>query len=153
MMNRRSQTARRQRGLSIPTAIFVLVVIAMLGAAMVNILNQGQEAIAREVLSIRAVTAAESGAERGLNLVLEVNAAACTGDLSNPPSSLAPLISAWNLASPGMSGCEVNVSCGAAAIDSDSDGTPENYYTLRSTGRCGPTSDSAFRIVEVQARN
>jgi len=39
----------RQLGASIPAAIFVLVVVAMLGSAMVNILHQGQQSIAREV--------------------------------------------------------------------------------------------------------
>jgi hypothetical protein len=39
-----------------------------------------------------------------------------------------------------------------AQLDSDSDGVLENYYTLRSSGQCGPPGDRAFRVVEVQAR-
>ncbi|MDG2035597.1 MAG: hypothetical protein P8J42_03190, partial [Pseudomonadales bacterium] len=39
-----------------------------------------------------------------------------------------------------------------APLDSDSDGVLENYYTLRSSGQCGPPGDRAFRVVEVQAR-
>jgi hypothetical protein len=96
--------------------------------------------------------AAESGIERGLNQVLESNPASCSGDLSAPPSSLNPLITAWSLSANGMNSCEVTVSCGAAQLDSDSDGVLENYYTLRSSGQCGSPADRAFRIVEVQAR-
>lgn len=143
---------RRQLGASIPAAIFVLVVVAMLGSAMVKILNQGQQSIAREVLSMRALMAAESGAERGLTEVLEVNPAACTGTMLNPPASLTSLSIDWSMVAPGMASCDVQVSCGLTQLDSDNDGTLENYYTLRSTGACGPPSDRAFRIVEVQAR-
>ena len=141
-----------QRGFSIPAAIFVLVVVAMLGAAMQKILSKGEQDIAREVLSMRALMAAESGIERGLHQVLEINPASCTGNLTNPPSSLTPLISAWVLASAGMSSCEINVVCGVAQYDADNDGLLESYYTLRSSGQCGPSADRAFRLVEVQAR-
>lgn len=143
---------RRQSGASIPAAIFVLVVVAMLGSAMVQILNQGQQSIAREVLSMRALMAAESGAERGLTQVLEGDPATCTGTMLNPPASLTPLFISWSLSVAGMTSCDVEVSCGLTQLDSDNDGTLENYYTLRSTGACGPPSDRAFRIVEVQAR-
>lgn len=146
-------TQKKQLGFSIPAAIFVLIVVAMLGAAMANILNQGQQSIAREVLSMRALMAAESGAERGLHQVLEVDGAACVGTLANPPASMAPLESGWQMLAPGMTSCIVNVSCGLTQVDSDNDGSIENYYTLRSTGACGPPADRAFRVVEVQARN
>lgn len=142
----------RQQGLSIPAALFVLVVVAMLATAMHKILGQGEQSIAREILAMRALMAAESGIERGLNQVLESNPASCSGDLSAPPSSLNPLITAWSLSANGMNSCEVTVSCGAAQLDSDSDGVLENYYTLRSSGQCGPPGDRAFRVVEVQAR-
>lgn len=142
----------QQKGFSIPAALFVLVVVAMLGTAMVSILNQGTASIAREVVSIRALMAAESGAERGLYEVLESNPAACTGTMLNPPASLNPLIVNWQLVASGMTSCEVNVSCALTQVDTDSDGTLEDYFTLRSEATCGPAADRAFRIVEVQAR-
>ena len=105
--------------------------------------SKNQQIIASQNISI---------IERGLNQVLEINPASCTGNLTNPPSSLTPLISAWVLSTPGMSNCEVNVICGVAQHDADNDGLLENYYTLRSRGQCGPPADRAFRLVEVQAR-
>lgn len=156
-MNKQRKMAKRlrQSGLSIPAALFVLVVVAMLGAAMHKILSQGELSIAREVLAMRALMAAESGIERGLNQVLENNSASCTGNLSSPPASLSPLISSWSLTVAGMSSCDVNVSCGVTQHDSDGDGLLESYYTLRSSGQCGPSADPisrAFRVIEVQAR-
>jgi len=137
---------RLQRGFSIPAAIFVLVVVAMLGAAMVNILNEGQEATAREVISIRALMAAESGAERGLNLVLE-GGTACTGTLAAPAA-----LTTLNFASTGMTGCTATVNCALSQVDADNDGNTENYFTLQSTGQCGPPGNRSVRIVQVQAR-
>ena len=85
-----------QFGFSIPAAIFILVLVSLLGTAMISILNQGQQSIAREVISIRALMAAESGAERSLHIVLEDSPASCTGNLSNPPTSFNALLSDWN---------------------------------------------------------
>ncbi|MGB5324931.1 MAG: hypothetical protein WBN40_05845 [Pseudomonadales bacterium] len=131
----------------------MLVMVAILGTAMVSILNQGQQSVAREVLSMRALMAAESGAERGLHTVLEVNPAACTGDMSNPPASFAALITNWSPAPAALANCTVDVSCGVVAVDADNDGLAENYFTLRSGAGCGPANDRAFRIVQVQASN
>ena len=140
-----------QLGFSIPAAIFILVLVSLLGTAMINILNQGQQSIAREVISIRALMAAESGVERALHIVLEDNPASCTGNLSNPPTSFNALLSDWNPTVAGLAGCTVNVTCAVVTVDSDDDGNTENYFTLRSSGACGPASDRAFRSVQVQA--
>jgi len=51
-----------------------------------------------------------------------------------------------------MTRCEVNVSCALTQVDTDSDGTLEDYFTLRSEATCGPAADRALRLVEVQAR-
>lgn len=143
----KTNSRSRQTGLSIPLAIFVLVIIAMLGAAMVNILNLGQESVAREVVSMRALMAAESGAERGLNTVLE-GGAACTGDLSVAPTDLDNLSwSPWTIAAPGLAGCTAVVSCGQINIA----GTA--YYSFRSEGECGPAGDRAHRVIQVQAKD
>lgn len=142
----------RQAGFSIPIAIFVLVVIGMLGAAMVNILNQGQESIAREILSMRAFMAAESGVERGLNEVLVGSGGAlCAANNLNDTANFNTLFN-WSLSAPGMTGCAVSVTCGTEQLDADGDGSNENYFAIRAAGECGPTNNRAHRIVQVQAR-
>lgn len=153
MIKKHKTKRSNQHGFSIPAAIFILVLVSLLGTAMINILNQGQQSIAREVISIRALMAAESGAERALHIVLEDSPASCTGNLSNPPTSFNALLSDWNPTVAGLDGCTVNITCGVVAVDSDDDGTTEDYFTLRSSGACGPISDRAFRSVQVQAHN
>lgn len=140
---------KQQRGFSIPMAIFVMVVLAMLGAAMARIVAQGQESVAREVVSIRALMAAESGAERGLHQVLTVDGSGCAAGLPNFSQLFGGV---WNLTIPGLQNCNADISCSVTNVDTDFDGTPDPHYTVRSVGRCGPSGSQAVRIVEVQAR-
>lgn len=134
---------KSQKGFSIPMAVFILVVVSMLGVAMINTLNRGQESVAREVVSLRALLAAESGAELGLNCVLEGSGCGCSNANAGftAMTDLAPI----TFTGDGLASCTADVSCRAVEVDSI------DYYTIRSNGRCGPASDGAFRIVEVQA--
>jgi len=134
-------TFRSQRGSSIAMAIFVLVVVGMLGAAMVNILNKGQENVAREVISMRALMAAESGAERGLLQALS------GGDCNGVGVVVAPSLTWGAMGGEGLQGCSAEVSCAVFLLNG------VNYYTIKSEGECGPTSDRAHRIIQLQAHN
>jgi MSHA biogenesis protein MshP len=133
------KSINRQKGSSIMMAIFVLIVVGLLGSAMVSLLNQSEEGVAREVVSMRALMAAESGAERGLQQAL---GGACPGT----GVTLAPMLN-WSFASStGLQGCDAVVSCAAQLID----GT--NYYTIKSHGECGPADSRAHRIIQLQAQ-
>ena len=57
---------RRMRGFSLVTAIFLLVVLAGLGAAMVNIFTLQQVESALDVQGVRAEQAARAGIEWGV---------------------------------------------------------------------------------------
>lgn len=134
---------RLQRGSSIAMAIFVLIVVGMLGAAMVNILNKGQENVAREVISMRALMAAESGAERGLFQAL--NGGACNG----VGVVVSPSLTWAAMGGEGLQGCSAEVSCAVFTLALNG----VNYYTIKSEGQCGPMSDRAHRIIQLQAHN
>lgn len=132
---------RNSRGFSIIMALFILVVLSMLAAAMISIMAAGADSVAREVLSARALMAAESGAQRNLNEIFTpgaaVNVAACQ-----------PTRVYGGFA--GLTGCSnvaVVVNCSSVTVDSI------DYFTLISEGRCGPLSDQAVRIIEVQAKD
>lgn len=56
----------RQRGVGIVTAIFLLVVLASLGVAMVSVYTAQQASSALDVLGTRAYLAARAGAEWGI---------------------------------------------------------------------------------------
>jgi len=62
----------RQRGFSIVTAIFLLVVLAGLGAAMVTLSTSQQQTLAQDVQGARAYQAARAGIEWGGYQVIKV---------------------------------------------------------------------------------
>ena len=88
---------------------------------------------------MRALLAAQSGADRKLHDIFQPIPGSCDGtgeDLSFTPFA--------NL------GCaDVRVTC--TAIQSPA-GSGNFFYTITSVGRCGPAGDQAVRTVQVQAR-
>lgn len=131
---------RAQQGVSLVVAVFILVVLSLLGAAMINVLSGGTDSVAREVLSARALFVAESGAQRMLSDIFPpggaTNSAACT----NAPG--------YNW--PGIIGCSsvsTSFTCSGVTVNS------VYYVTITSTGSCGPSGNPAARTVEVQARD
>jgi len=125
-----------QHGVSLVLAIFVLVVMSVLAAALMNILAVGSDTVAREVVSSRALMAAHSGAQRKLSEIFPaggaINMAACQAEDYNFASLL---------------GCSnAIISCSSVTVESVS------YFTVRSTGRCGPAAAPAVRVIEVQAK-
>ncbi|SIR64352.1 MSHA biogenesis protein MshP [Janthinobacterium sp. TND4EL3] len=62
----RTVSSRRMRGFSLVTAIFLLVVLAGLGAAMVNVFTLQQVESALDVQGVRAEQAARAGLEWGV---------------------------------------------------------------------------------------
>ncbi len=118
-------------------AIFVLVVVALLGAGMVSLLKNADESVAREVISTRALLAAESGAQRKIQQLFPTSGAPDCSTISN-----------LSLTGPGFGKCFVDVACVAVSPE----GT-DTYYAVTSTGRCETASDTAVRVIEVQARS
>ena len=74
--------SRRQRGFSIVTAIFLMVVLALLGAFIVSVTGLQQSSQQLDVQGVRAYQAARAGIEWGACQVLDpsntLNAATCT---------------------------------------------------------------------------
>lgn len=77
---------RRSAGVSIVTAIFLLVVLSGLAAAIVTVTTAQQSSSALDVLGTRAYQAARAGVEYGLFRELQ-GGSACAGAVSfNPPA-------------------------------------------------------------------
>ncbi len=133
---------KNQQGFSVIMAVFVIVVLGALAAAMIKFLSAGAETVAREIISARALMAAESGAQAKLNEIFPPGQATAVGacDPVNP--------SIYNLnALEGCSNPRAVVACTPIYVD------PVNYFTITSTGNCGPLNDRAARVVEVQAKD
>lgn len=73
----------RQRGVSVITAVFLLLLFAGLAALMANLISTSHTTSAQDVLGSRAYQAARAGVEWGLYQVLAPDA--------TPPSAVAPL--------------------------------------------------------------
>lgn len=111
-----------QRGFSIVTAIFLLVVLSFLGVAMVTFSTSQHQSSAMDVLGARAYQAARAGIEWGAFQVLQ-NAGACA------PSTTLPAL-------PGtLSGFSVTVTCTTSAHAEA--GATVNLYLLTSTATQG----------------
>ena len=100
------QLAFRQRGFSLPTAIFLLVILAMLGAFVVSVTGFQQMSSQLDLQGARALQAARAGVEWGAYQVLR-------GANVPPPVPPAPCFAATNLTFAGtsMSGFTTTVTC------------------------------------------
>ena len=129
------QQPKKQQGLSLVMVIFIIVVLSMLGTAMLRIMAVSSDSVAREILSTRALHAAESGVQVKLNQIF-IGGSGCSTGL--------PSLG-------GLQGCSVSIEqCRTLEVPL---GSGQNYYSIISVGRCGPATDQAVRRVEVQAKD
>lgn len=130
-----------QRGASIITALFVLVVLTLLAAVMLDVVSASSESVAREVTSTRALLFAESGAQRRLSDIF--NDSASCGACSGSPTTVD-----YGGGGNWLGSCSATVSCCSLAP-----GDGRTYYRISSQGHCGQGADRATRVIEVQARD
>jgi Tfp pilus assembly protein PilX len=119
---------RGARGFSLIVTIFVILVLAALGAFAVRIGITQQQTMNFSLLNARAQSAADSGIEYGANqALLGANCSAST---------------VLNLAAPGLSGFTVTVTCSASAHNVA--GTIYQAYALSATAQHGTYASSDF---------
>lgn len=106
----------RQTGFSIVAALFLLVVLSLLGALIVSVTGMQQASGQLDVLGVRAYHSARAGMEWGANRVLDPNNALNPGSCSPivMPSCPAPSTDLSALAG-SLSGFTVTVTCVQAA--------------------------------------
>ena len=78
---------KNARGSALIMAVFVIVVMTVLGAALMRILSASAESVAYEVLGTRALAAAQTGAQWQLQQVFPLNSGALHCDGSATASS------------------------------------------------------------------
>lgn len=133
----RIPSKHHQAGLGLISAVFVIVILALLVAGMSKVMMVSQSYRAQEVLAARALLAAQSGSELHLSRLLHPdNSGVCASDSGQV-----------SLSTDGLVGCSYQASCSAITIDTQS------YYTIESTGRCGSGVDSATRIIRTRVAN
>ncbi len=127
-------SVRRQQGLGLATAIFVITVMAVLATLIAQLVTNNAETTQEEIELIRAFYSAESGLQFGLNRLF-------------PPDGLTPGVCPagpvnYDLTEGGFSRCEADVFCESVTVSA------VDYYTITSTGTCGEVS----RTIQVRAQ-
>ncbi len=121
-----------QKGFTIVSAIFLLVVLAFLGAAMLTFSSNQNQTVAMDVMGSRAYQAARTGIEWGAYQVLR-NGGACA-----PTQSLPALAGT-------LSGFTVTVTCNPLAQSSVSATTGTvTIYGISSTANQGVAGQPGY---------
>ena len=127
----------RQGGFALVTGIFILVVLAGLGAAMVSISNAQHTTVAMDVQSARAQQAARAGIEWGAYQVLRV-ANAC------------PATTTLTFLGTPLAGFSTAVTC-SATVHSEEPNTV-TLFVFKSTATYGAVNTADYIYREIGAR-
>lgn len=140
-----------QQGFSIVSAIFVLVVLAFLGAAMVTFSTSQQQSAALDVLGVRAYQASRAGIEWGAFQILQSGVAGAAFATACTPGPTSSTLAAGTLAGT-LADFAVQVDCtSVAAADANAAGGTAKVYQLTSTANRGAagTADYVERRIAV----
>lgn len=117
----------RQAGISLPGAIFVITLLAVLAVAINALVGQSSQTYEEEINLTRAFYAAESGAGFAMNTLYppeEYPGYSTTAECAAGPR-------VYSFTVPGLNNCTASVTCSEVTIS----GT--NYATIESEGSCG----------------
>jgi MSHA biogenesis protein MshP len=145
-MSTLTRSRKRQAGVGLVTAIFLLVVIAGLAAAMVTVFTSQQAGSQLDQQGSRAYQAARAGIEWGLFRARVANACVASSNFALPAASI-------------LNGFTVTVTCTAVAGPGGDAATSVRVVRAtacnqpNSSGACGNASanlDYVQRVIEVQ---
>jgi len=123
-------------------ALFVMVILMLLGGALMCVLSTGSEAIAQEVIGTRALSAANSAMQAELQQLFPLNSAT---NQCNATNSYDFSTSGTNVE--GQYHCKAVTTCSHYATHPT---TGDKFYRLKSIGTCGSValaSDSKDIVV------
>jgi MSHA biogenesis protein MshP len=134
-----------QRGSALVVAVFIIVIMTLLGTALVRMMGSSAETVAYEVLGIRAYQAAQAGLQRKLTDVFPLETAAgvpAVGVCTAPEPPVPYDFSAIQ----GLENCKAtSVGCTGSVI------LGVTYYTIISVGQCEIAGVLTSRTIEVRA--
>lgn len=134
------KTLSKQQGSMLVIALFVIIVLAFLGLAIVQISSDSSRSMVYEVYGARAFNAANSGVERALNEVL--------GPGVTPSCSLAT--TSYSMPEiTGFSGCSIVLNCDEFSVAE----TGYTHFRIASEASCSAGEFTVQREVAVDARH
>lgn len=125
---------RTQKGFSLVTAIFLLVILSAIGGFMVTIGGTQRTTTVAAIQGARAFQAARSGIEWGISRVLADTATGC-GTITPAPN--------FTLTDPGVDDFDVTVSCGST-LHSEAGTDNVTVFTITSEARFGTYGNPDF---------
>lgn len=134
---------KRQQGSALVIAIFVLVIMTLIGSALIRMQSSSAETVVYEVMGTRAYAAAQTGIQWQLTEIFPLNTTGITLCKDND-NIVEPTIN--NVA--GFEQCEFDISCDSSISHGD-----VQYYTITSTGSCGVAGIETSRTIEIEARS
>jgi MSHA biogenesis protein MshP len=135
------QVAKHVQGSALVIAIFVLVIMSLIGSALVRIQSSSAETVVYEVMGTRAYAAAKTGLQWQLTEIFPLNTTTVTLCKAN---IVEPIISDVI----GLKNCQFEITC-----DDSISHEGVQYYTLTSTGSCRIAGIETSRTIEIEARN
>ena len=113
---------RKQQGFAIAAAVFLIVVLALLAAGMVQIASTSHTSLSQEYTSVRAYLAARSGLQWGMYQAIYGGSGNATVSFS----------------AGALAGTQTIVSISNTSIDGDT------FYIIDADGRYGTSSDAEY---------
>lgn len=152
MSRRRSRPCpAREYGFSLVAAIFVLVVLALIGALMVTIGTVQKTTVSQAIQASRASHAARSGIEWGIARALDVATRAATCGGPPPPNpTTAPPATTLTLTGPGLDGFTVAVTCNYSRHQERNECF--NVYRITARAQSGTFGDPHYVSRDIETR-
>lgn len=120
-------------------ALFVIIVMALLGLTLSRLLSASSDSIIYEVYGQRALNAARAGMEAQIALAFPISGTASCTAVSGPTIDFTAI--------PGLESCEVSAQCSQLnVVDGNISRT---LYKFSSTGTCKGVEVIASRTVHV----
>ncbi|MBL4765552.1 MAG: pilus assembly PilX N-terminal domain-containing protein [Colwellia sp.] len=139
--NSTSMKIKSQSGSTLVIAIFVLVIMTLIGSALIRMQSSSAETVVYEVMGTRAYAAAQTGLQWQLTQIFPLNT---TGITLCKANIVEPTISGVA----GLENCQFEIHCDDSI---EYDGV--RYYTLTSIGSCSVAGINTSRKIEIEARN
>ncbi len=133
--------SRRQRGFSLVSAIFLLVVLTVAGAYMVRISGVQRTTTSFALLGPKAYHAARSGIEWAIHEAIDVPGSCPVGSTTT---------NSFNLSEGGLTGFGVTVTC-TSAVHTEA-GAAETIFDISSTAEFGSFGDRDYVSRRLEAR-
>lgn len=144
-MKFKALTSHKQTGSALIIAVFILVVMGILGASLSRMLSSTSSAVAWETLGNRALMAANSAGEMALFELFPPGQALTSCNNITKTIALFP-------ASSGLAKCSANIEC--RQFDQPLLGS--RHYQISATGQCSAGTHEeaihAIRSIELEAR-